>query len=327
MRHLYDVIIIGGGPGGYTAALYAARAGLDTLVLEKLSAGGQMALTTQIDNYPGFEAGIDGFTLGEKMQQGAERFGAKTEIVEVDGVHLQGPVKTVHTNEGIFEAKTVILAMGAHPRKLGIPDEARLVGHGLHYCAACDGMFYKDKTVVVVGGGNSAAADSLLLSRICKKVILVHRRDELRATKIYHQPLMQAENVEFQWNQTVENVVENMVSDDGHDGRQGRRFEGERNNTRITGIKLKNVKNGEEQEIACDGVFVSVGRVPATRMIETQIALDEKGYIIADESTKTNLRGVFAVGDIRTKALRQIVTATADGANAAYAVEEYLANK
>ena len=305
MRHLYDVIIIGGGPGGYTAALYAA----------------------QIDNYPGIEETIDGFTLGEKMQQGAERFGAKTEIVEVDGVHLQGPVKTVHTNEGIFEAKTVILAMGAHPRKLGIPDEARLVGHGLHYCAACDGMFYKDKTVVVVGGGNSAAADALLLSRICKKVILVHRRDELRATKIYHQPLMQAENVEFQWNQTVENVVENMVSDDGHDGRQGRRFEGERNNTRITGIKLKNVKNGEEQEIACDGVFVSVGRVPATRMIETQIALDEKGYIIADESTKTNLRGVFAVGDIRTKALRQIVTATADGANAAYAVEEYLANK
>lgn len=324
MRHLYDVIIIGGGPGGYTAALYAARAGLDTLVLEKLSAGGQMALTTQIDNYPGIEETIDGFTLGEKMQQGAERFGAKTEIVEVDGVHLQGPVKTVHTNEGIFEAKTVILAMGAHPRKLGIPDEARLVGHGLHYCAACDGMFYKDKTVVVVGGGNSAAADALLLSRICKKVILVHRRDELRATKIYHQPLMQAENVEFQWNQTVENVVENMVSDDG---RQGRRFGGERNNTRITGVKLKNVKNGEEQEIACDGVFVSVGRVPATRMIETQIALDENGYIIADESTKTNLPGVFAVGDIRTKALRQIVTAAADGANAAYAVEEYLANK
>ena len=170
-----------------------------------------MALTTQIDNYPGFEAGIDGFTLGEKMQQGAERFGSKTEIVEVDGVHLQGPVKTVHTNEGIFEAKTVILAMGAHPRKLGIPDEARLVGHGLHYCAACDGMFYKDKTVVVVGGGNSAAADALLLSRICKKVILVHRRDELRATKIYHQSLMQAENVEFQWNQTVESVLPDFL--------------------------------------------------------------------------------------------------------------------
>ena len=306
MRHLYDVIIIGGGPGGYTAALYAARAGLDTLVLEKLSAGGQMALTTQIDNYPGFEAGIDGFTLGEKMQQGAERFGAKTEIVEVDGVHLQGPVKTVHTNEGIFEAKQV--------------------GHGLHYCAACDGMFYKDKTVVVVGGGNSAAADALLLSRICKKVILVHRRDELRATKIYHQPLMQAENVEFQWNQTVESVIESIVADDGHDGRQGRRFSGGRNHVQIAGVRLKNAATGEKQEIVCDGIFVSVGREPETRMIENQVVLDENGYIIADESTKTNLPGVFAVGDIRTKALRQIVTATADGANAAYATEEYLAN-
>lgn len=309
MRHLYDVIIIGGGPGGYTAALYAARAGLDTLVLEKLSAGGQMALTTQIDNYPGFEVGIDGFTLGEKMQQGAERFGPKTEIVEVDGVHLQGPVKTVHTNEGIFEAKTVILAMGAHPRKLGIPNEARLVGHGLHYCAACDGMFYKDKTVVVVGGGNSAAADALLLSRICKKVILVHRRDELRATKIYHQPLMQAENVEFQWNQTVESIVS------------------DNENGKIKGIRVKDVQMGEEKEVACDAVFVSIGRTPATQMIETQVSLDANGYIIADESTQTNLPGVFAVGDIRTKALRQIVTAAADGANAAYYTEQYLAGK
>lgn len=309
MRHLYDVIIIGGGPGGYTAALYAARAGLDTLVLEKLSAGGQMALTTQIDNYPGFEAGIDGFTLGEKMQQGAERFGAKTEIVEVDGVHLQGPVKTVHTNEGIFEAKTVILAMGAHPRKLGIPDEVRLVGHGLHYCAACDGMFYKDKTVVVVGGGNSAAADALLLSRICKKVILVHRRDELRATKVYHEPLIQAENVEFQWNQTVESIVS------------------DNENGKIKGIRVKDVQMGEEKEVACDAVFVSIGRTPATQMIETQVSLDANGYIIADESTQTNLPGVFAVGDIRTKALRQIVTAAADGANAAYYTEQYLAGK
>ncbi len=203
-----------------------------------------------------------------------------------------------------------------------------MVGHGLHYCAACDGgMFYKDKTVVVVGGGNSAAADALLLSRICKKVILVHRRDELRATEIYHQPLMQAENVEFQWNQTVESVIESIVADDGHDSRQGRRFSGGRDHVQITGVRLKNVATGEKQEIVCDGIFVSVGREPETRMIENQVVLDENGYIIADESTKTNLPGVFAVGDIRTKALRQIVTATADGANAAYAVEEYLANK
>lgn len=309
MRHLYDVIIIGGGPGGYTAALYAARAGLDTLVLEKLSAGGQMALTTQIDNYPGFDETVDGFTLGEKMQKAAERFGAKTVIAEVDGVHLQGSEKAIHTNEGIFSAKTVILAMGANPKKLGLPDEKRWTGKGLHYCAACDGMFYKGKTVVVVGGGNSAAADALLLSRICKKVIVVHRREQLRATKVYHQPLMQAKNVEFQWNQTVKAVVSQDESG------------------KMTGVRLEDVQTGEEKEVACDAVFVSVGRAPATQMLETQVVLDENGYIIADESTKTNLPGVFAVGDIRTKALRQIVTATADGANAAYAVEEYLANK
>lgn len=309
MRHLYDVIIIGGGPGGYTAALYAARAGLDTLVLEKLSAGGQMALTTQVDNYPGFDETVDGFTLGEKMQKAAERFGAKTVIAEVDGVHLQGSEKTIHTNEGIFAAKTVILAMGANPKKLGLPDEKRWTGKGLHYCAACDGMFYKGKTVVVVGGGNSAAADALLLSRICKKVIVVHRREQLRATKVYHQPLMQAKNVEFQWNQTVKAVVSQDESG------------------KMTGVRLEDVQTGEEKEVACDAVFVSVGRAPATQMLETQVVLDENGYIIADESTKTNLPGVFAVGDIRTKALRQIVTAAADGANAAYDVEEYLANK
>ena len=309
MRHLYDVIIIGGGPGGYTAALYAARAGLDTLVLEKLSAGGQMALTTQVDNYPGFDETVDGFTLGEKMQKAAERFGAKTVIAEVDGVHLQGSEKTIHTNEGIFAAKTVILAMGANPKKLGLPDEKRWTGKGLHYCAACDGMFYKGKTVVVVGGGNSSAADALLLSRICKKVIVVHRREQLRATKVYHQPLMQAKNVEFQWNQTVKAVVSQDESG------------------KMTGVRLEDVQTGEEKEVACDAVFVSVGRAPATQMLETQVVLDENGYIIADESTKTNLPGVFAVGDIRTKALRQIVTAAADGANAAYAVEEYLANK
>lgn len=309
MRHLYDVIIIGGGPGGYTAALYAARAGLDTLVLEKLSAGGQMALTTQIDNYPGFDETVDGFTLGEKMQKAAERFGAKTVIAEVDGVHLQGSEKAIHTNEGVFSAKTVILAMGANPKKLGLPDEKRWTGKGLHYCAACDGMFYKGKTVVVVGGGNSAAADALLLSRICKKVIVVHRREQLRATKAYHQPLMQAKNVEFQWNQTVKAVVSQDESG------------------KMTGVRLEDVQTGEEKEVACDAVFVSVGRAPATQMLETQVVLDENGYIIADESTRTNLPGVFAVGDIRTKALRQIVTAAADGANAANAVEEYLANK
>ena len=209
-NHVYDMIVIGGGPGGYTAALYAARAGLDVVVLEKLSAGGQMALTHQIDNYPGFEEGIDGFTLAEKMQRQAERFGAKSEYAEVTGVDLAASPKKIETSEGVFYGRTVVLATGAGPRMLGVAKEAELTGRGVAYCAACDGMFYRGKVVVVVGGGNSAAADALLLSRIAKKVILVHRRDTLRATKVYHEPLMKAENVEFRWN----SVVAELLHDD-----------------------------------------------------------------------------------------------------------------
>ena len=244
-NHVYDMLVVGGGPGGYTAALYAARAGLDTVVLEKLSAGGQMALTEQIDNYPGFEDGIDGFSLAEKMQKQAERFGARSEYVEVLRMDLTAVPKLVETSEGIFRGKTVVLATGADPRTLGVAGEAELVGRGVAYCAACDGMFYKGKTVVVVGGGNSAAADALLLSRVAKKVILVHRRDTLRATKIYHEPLAQAENVEFRWN----SVVSALLSED-----------------RLTGVRLRDTVTGEESVVDCDGVFVSVGRQPATAL-------------------------------------------------------------
>ena len=303
MEHIYDTIIIGGGPGGYTAALYAARAGLDTLVLEKMSAGGQMALTTEIDNYPGFENGVDGFELGEKMRMGAERFGAKTELVEVRAVELEGQVKTVETSGGTFFAKTIMLATGANPKTLGVAEEEKLTGKGLHYCAHCDGMFYRNKTVVVVGGGNTAAADALLLSRICKKVILVHRRDTLRATKIYHTPLQQAENVEFRWNSVVTGLE---------------------HGERVTGIRVKNIGTGTQSVIACDGVFISIGRSPATDLVKGQLDLDEAGYIVAGESTETSLAGVYAVGDVRTKTLRQIVTATADGAVAAHHAENYL---
>ena len=304
MKHIYDMIIIGGGPGGYTAALYAARAGLNTIVLEKLSAGGQMALTSQIDNYPGFEEGIDGFLLGEKMQAGAERFGAKTEYAEVFSVDLKTSPKVIETSEGTFYGHTVVLATGASPRELGVSGEKELVGRGIHYCAACDGMFYKDKTVVIVGGGNTAAADAFTLSRIAKKVILIHRRDALRATKVYHEPLKKAENIEFYWN----SVVSEFVSDG-----------------KITGVKIKDVNTGEESLISCDGIFVSVGRKPATSLVKDQLNLNDSGYIIADESTKTNLPGVYAVGDVRVKKLRQIVTAVADGAIAAHEAEEYLA--
>ncbi len=304
MVQIYDMIVIGGGPGGYTAALYAARAGLKTLLVEKLSAGGQMAQTHQIDNYPGFEEGIDGITLADKMQQQAERFGAETEYAEVLSVDLQASPKAVHTDMGDYLAKTVVLATGANPRELGVPMEQELVGRGVHYCAACDGMFYKDKTVVIVGGGNTAAADALLLSRVAKEVILVHRRDTLRATKIYHEPLKNTENVKFYWNSTVQQL---LYTD------------------KVTGIILQNVQSGEQTIVPCDGVFVSVGRKPATEVYSDQITLDAGGYIAAGEDTRTNIPGVFAVGDVRTKALRQVVTAVADGAVAVHQAEEYLA--
>ena len=306
MEHIYDVIIIGGGPGGYTAALYSARAGLDVLLLEKLSAGGQMALTSQIDNYPGFENGVDGFELAEKMQAGAERFGAKTELAEVYSVKLEGKIKEIDTSEGVFYARTVVISTGASPGELGLEKEQQLVGRGVNYCAACDGMFYRGKTVVVVGGGNSAAADAMLLSRICEKVIVVHRRDTLRATKIYHEPLMQAENVEFCW----DSILTELQYDD-----------------KFTGVRLKNVKTGEETDLPCDGVFISVGRKPVTEFLAGQLELDQAGYILADESTRTNIAGVFAVGDVRTKVLRQVVTAVADGAMASHYIDEYLAEQ
>ena len=304
MTKIYDMLIIGGGPGGYTAALYAARAGLSVAVLEKLSAGGQMALTHQIDNYPGFEEGVDGFELAGKMQAQAERFGAVTEYAEVYQADLNANPKVVKTSDGDFYGRTVVIATGANPRELGLSEEQSLMGRGVAYCAACDGMFYKGKTVVVVGGGNSAAADALLLSRVAKKVIIVHRRDTLRATKIYHQPLMNAENVEFVWNSTVEKILS--------DGK-------------VSGIVVKDVNSGQEKQIDCAGVFVSIGRKPATELVKDQLNLDGGGYIVADESTKTNIGGVFAVGDVRTKQLRQVVTAVADGAVAAHMAEEYLA--
>ena len=302
--HVYDMLIVGGGPAGYTAALYAVRAGLDALVLERLSAGGQMAQTEQIDNYPGFEEGVDGFSLAEKMQKQAERFGAKSSYAEVSRMDLAANPKVVETSEGTFYGKTVVLATGATPRELGVAGEAELVGRGVAYCAACDGMFYKGKTVAVVGGGNTAAADALLLSRIAQKVILIHRRDTLRATKIYHQPLLDRENVEFHWNSTVAEFL---------------------HGDRLTGLRLKNVLNGEESTVECGGVFISVGRKPATDLVKDQLKLDGGGYIVADETTKTAIPGVYAVGDVRTKPLRQVVTAVADGAVAVHMAEEYLA--
>lgn len=306
MKRIYDMLVVGGGPGGYTAALYAARSGLSVAVLEKLSAGGQMALTDTVDNYPGFPEGIDGFSLGENMQLQAKRFGAETVLTEVLELDLSSTEKAVRTGDGLFWGKTVVFSTGAGPKPLGLPNEDFFTGRGLHYCAACDGMRYKGKTVAVIGGGDSAVGDALSLARIAEKVILVHRRDSLRATKVYHQTLLDAPNVEFIWNNEVVALFG-----------QGT----------ISGIKLKNVQTGEETELSVDGVFVSIGREPVTTLVKGQLELDEKGYIVAGENTCASLPGVYAVGDVRTKKLRQIVTAVADGAYAAHEAEHYLSGQ
>ena len=302
---VHDMLIVGGGPGGYTAALYAARAGLDAVVLEKLSAGGQMALTEQIDNYPGFANGISGHDLAADMKKQAERFGAQTVNAQVTRMDLSANPKVIETSEGAFLGKTVVIATGANPRKLGVPEEDALVGRGVAYCASCDGMFFKDKDVVVIGGGDSAVTEALQLSRIARSVTIIHRRDTLRATKVYHDQLMKIENVHFAW----DSVVEKIAHDD-----------------KVTGVHLRNVKTGEEHLLPCEGVFVAIGREPVNALFRDQLTL-EGGYIQAGESTETSIPGVFAVGDIRTKALRQVVTAVADGAMAVHAAEGYLAEQ
>lgn len=301
---IYDVIVVGGGPAGYTAALYCARAALNTLIIEKLAPGGQMATTDRVDNYPGFSDGTDGFSLGMEMQKQAERFGAKSMNAEVQKLDLASKIKTVTLyNEKNLLAKTLILATGAFPRELGLSEESALRGHGVSYCATCDGAFYRQKEVVVVGGGDTAAADALFLSKLCKKVTLVHRRDKLRAAAAYQNPLSQCDNLEFVWDSVVEEIL---------------------HENKVTGVKMKNVKTGAVSQIPCDGLFVAVGNIPNTKMIEGMVELDQSGYIAAGENTQTSVPGVFAAGDVRQKPLRQIVTATADGAVAAHMVEEYI---
>ena len=298
MEHIYDIIIIGGGPCGYTAALYGARAGLDVLLFEKLFQGGQMTLTGEIDNYPGFDEGIDGYTLSEKMKNSAERFGSKTKYEEVIGIKLTDSVKEIDTTAGIYYSRTVIISTGAYPRELGLRSEERFKGKGIHYCAHCDGGFYKGKTVSIIGGGNSAVTDALYLSNLADKIYLVHRRDRLTAEKVYTDSLCTKPNVEFLFGRTVSDII---------------------GSSKFEGVMLDN-----GQAVLCDGVFVSIGRKPATEFLQGELSLDKSGYIIADETTKTSVPGIFAAGDVRTKLLRQIVTATADGAVAAHMAQEYI---
>ena len=301
MERIYDVIIIGGGPAGYSAALYGARAGLDVLVIERAGAGGQLLLTDIIENYPGFPDGIDGLSLATGMEEGARRFGAVTEYGEVVSLDLSGEVKRVITDSGERLARAVIIATGASPRRLGACGEDELVGRGVHYCAHCDGRFYKGARVMVVGGGNSAVGDADYLSRLADSVTLVHRRDELRATRVEQERLASRENVSYLWNRRVEALK------------------------RVDGgilVSLVDVKTGESEEHIFDAVFVSVGREPSSELVRGIVELDDGGYIVADESTRTSVGGVYAIGDVRTKALRQIVTAVADGAVAIHHIVE-----
>ena len=262
-----------------------------------------MTQTPNIENYPGIPQGIDGVLLGMNFQAGAQNAGVRTLNAEVTEVQLQGEEKILTTAKGDFIGRAVIIATGAGHKHLGIDREWELTGKGVTYCATCDGMFYRGKTVAVVGGGNSAASEALVLSRIAKKVYLIHRRDSLKASRSYNDPLQQAENVEFIWNSQVSQLL------------------GEE---KLSGVKLQNVLSGQEQELQLDGLFISIGRQPATELFRGQLELDEGGYIVADESTRTSLPGVYAVGDVRTKEVRQIVTAAADGAVAAHYAEEYL---
>lgn len=304
MNIKYDVIVIGGGPAGYTAALYCARAALSTLVLEAYAPGGQMGTTDVIDNYPGFSEGVGGYDLAMEMRKQAERFGAESAFEKVQFVDFETQPKKVATQSGvIYEAGAVIVATGSSPKELGLSNEKTLRGRGVSYCATCDGAFYRGKTVIVVGGGDTAAADTVLLSKICKKVYLVHRRDTFRATKAYLKPMENSENVEYILNSAVQNII-------GGD--------------KVTGAEIRDLKTGEIKKIDCDGVFIAVGSIPNTELFHEKLELDARGYIVAKEDTQTSVPGVLVAGDVRTKPLRQIVTAVADGAVASQMAEEYL---
>lgn len=300
-----DIAIIGAGPAGLTAGLYAARAGLSAVVFERLSPGGQLAQTDQLENYPGFPEGTEGFQLAYAMKQQADNFGVKTLSEEVTAVDFTATPKVLTTPFGMHFARTVVVATGARPRKLGVANEEELTGRGVSYCATCDGNFFRGKTVAVVGGGNTAAADALYLARVCEKVYLVHRRDQLRATAVYHQRLADLPNVEFVWNSTVSALEANEAG-------------------ALARVVVRDKNSGEERSLDVSGLFVAVGTLPNTEFLQGALKLDQTGYIVADETGATSVEEVWAAGDVRTKQLRQVVTAVSDGAVCAEQAAEHL---
>lgn len=301
--NMEDLIIIGAGPAGLTAGLYAARARLKTLLLEKLSPGGQVLMTDWVENYPGFPDGISGFDLVDKMRRQAEKFDLVIENQEVSRLELSPEKKVVVTDKGNLETRALILTSGATPRKLGIEGEELLTGKGVSYCATCDGPFYRDQEVALIGGGDTAVEEAIFLTRFAAKVHLIHRRDELRATKLLRERVMALDQVNIVW----DTVPTRIVGD-----------------TEVKGVDLKNVKTGKTSHLPVQGVFVFVGYIPNTELVKGQLELDKLGFVVTNNDMQTSVPGVFAAGDIRSKILRQIATAVGEGATAVFAVERYL---
>ena len=300
-----DLVIIGAGPAGLTAGLYAARSGIGTTLLERLSPGGQILTTDWVENYPGFPEGLSGFDLVDRMRRQAERFGLEIQSRDVTGFEPGGAGISLVTDTGELECKVLILACGATPKKLGIKGEDLLTGKGVSYCATCDGPFCRDQEVVVIGGGDTAVEEAIYLTRFASRVHLVHRRDELRAVKVLQDRAMAEEKINIVWD-TIPTLIE-----------------GE---TGVEGVGLKNVKTGEESRVAVQGVFVFVGYNPNSELVKGKLELDDQGFVVTDNDMQTSVPGVFAAGDIRSKLLRQVATAVGEGATAAFAAEKYLEN-
>jgi len=303
-ENIYDVLIIGGGPAGLTAGLYASRANLRSVLVERMILGGQVMTTTKVENYPGFPGGIDGPDLMIRMQEHCQEYGLEVIYGEVTGLKQEGDFRMVTVDGSTIKARSVIIATGAEPRKLGAPGEAEFVGRGVSYCATCDGAFFREQEVAIVGGGDTAAEEALFLSRFARKVYLVHRRDKLRATSVLQDRLNDNPKVEILWNTTVEKILGDASG--------------------VTGVALKDKLSGTRRELTLQGVFMAIGVTPKARFLKDVLTLDEEGYILAGEECQTSLRGVFAAGDVRKKILKQISTAVGDGAVAAIMAEKYL---
>lgn len=299
----YDVIIIGGGPAGLSAAIYSARGGLKTAVFEKGMIGGQINVTEDVENYPGFEKPLSGFELTSKMQAQAERFGANIIEEEIIALGMEGLCKVIETDSGKYRAKSVIICTGAHPRRLNVPGEERLTGRGVSYCATCDGALYRDKVVAVVGGGDSAIEEGIFLTRFASKVIVVHRRDELRAQKIIQERAFANPKMEFVWNSVIQEI---------------------HGDTKVSKLEIVNRLTKEITMMPVDGLFIYVGILPNNDLLESRIELDSAGFVLTDEYMHTNVPGIYAAGDIRHTVLRQVVTATSDGAIAAWSAEKWI---